>query len=58
MLDPKKQAEFEQSFALLAEGLPPMCKGIFDGLLKEKFTEPQAMKILCTYIKTAFRSGS
>lgn len=50
MLDPKKQAEIDQCMAGIAETLPPMIRQLYVGLLKEGFSEPDAMAITKMYV--------
>lgn len=45
MLDPKKQAVFDQSSAECGETLPQLWSSIYKGL-KEKFSERQAWQLL------------
>lgn len=51
MLDQKKIAEFEQSIAMLVETFPPMLWRLFTGLVKEGFTEAQALHLTGEYLK-------
>jgi len=57
MLDPQIQAEFDQSAKLLGDNLPPLWKKLFDGCIKEGFTEIQAMELVKTYIMSLSRAG-
>lgn len=50
MLDDKKRAEFEQSNAAMAEIFPSLWKSLFDGCVKQGFTEVEAMQLVKTYI--------
>ncbi len=56
MLDDTKRAEFDQSRAVLVEILPPLWKGLYDGLLRAGFDEKEAMTLLCEYIATSCSS--
>jgi hypothetical protein len=57
MLDPKEQAKFDQSAAALAEVLPSAWKQLYDGLMKEGFTEEQTMRLLSVWIFANFSRG-
>ena len=50
MLDDGKRAEFDQTIALLAEIYPNQWRRMYLGLVKEGFTESEAMELLKSYI--------
>lgn len=50
MLNLKHQAELDQSRKALTENLPPMIRGLYDGLLKEGFSEIQAMELTKMFV--------
>ncbi len=59
MLDPKKQAEFEQGAAAMAETFPPMLYGLYRGFIKEGFTEQRAYSLTESYfVALAVRPSS
>lgn len=42
--------DFEQAAAMNAENFPPMWKRMYENLVKEGFTEDQAMRILLFHV--------
>ena len=50
MIDPKKQADLDQSATLMAEVLPPLWRKMYVSLLAEGFERAEAMEILKAYI--------
>ena len=50
MLDPKKQAEYEQGTAALIEMLPPLWRGLYIGCVEQGFTGQDALDLVRTYI--------
>jgi len=57
MLDPKLQAEMDQAAEAAGEMFPPMLRKFFLGLMKEGFTEIQALELTKTFLQT-FNSRS
>lgn len=51
MLDPAKRAELEQSTAMLVEMIPPVCWQLYQGFVKEGFSEAQAFALVCNYLR-------
>lgn len=50
IIDPKELHKIEQSLAGLGELIPRMAKNIYDGFIKEGFTEQQALVLTSGYI--------
>jgi hypothetical protein len=50
MLDDKLRSDLEQNTALVTELWPPLWKQLYDALLKQNFSEVQALELLKTYI--------
>jgi hypothetical protein len=48
---PEDLQKFDQSTSLVADVFPPFWKRMFDNLVREKFTEDQAMEILIAWIQ-------
>lgn len=46
----KQLAEIDQCTKLMVDMLPPLWRGIYDGLLEQKFAKDEAMRLLCVYI--------
>ena len=55
MLDPRKIAELDQGFKFVEENLPPLLRGLHEGLLKEGFAEEQSMRIVLAYVASINR---
>lgn len=58
MMNDKLRSEFEQSQAMLAETIPPLIKAMHDGFVREGFSEDQAFRLSCEFLKAQFGSGS
>jgi len=58
MLDPKKQAEFDQGIAAMSEVLPQMLRGFFCGCIREGFTEEQALQLSKVWLATITQKPS
>ena len=52
MNDPKWSQENEQVLAYIGDVLPRMWRSIYEGCIREGFTEQQAMEIVSDVIKT------
>lgn len=50
MLNPRENAELEQSRALLMENFPPLWWGLFDNCVKQGFTRQEALELIKAYI--------
>lgn len=50
MLDPKALADFQQGSAGIAEVIPSLCRQLYQGYLREEFTESQSMLLTQTYL--------
>jgi len=50
MIDPAEQAKLDQSIAMMAENVPPMVRGIHQGLLGEGFSPEQSMELTKVYL--------
>lgn len=51
-LDPKNQAEVDQSVTFLMEYIPRVCYGMYQNFIKEGFTESQAIQLCGDYIRS------
>jgi len=52
VVDPKEQAELDQSMQALTEFIPQVCRGIYLNCVKEGFTEAQALTLAGDYIRS------
>ena len=50
MLDDAERANYEQAEALLVELFPPLWRQLYDGCVKQGFTEEQSLALLKAYI--------
>jgi hypothetical protein len=50
MLDPEKQAQLDQAFALMADNYPAAWRRLYEGLLKVEFSSTEALKLVQTFI--------
>ncbi len=57
MLDPKEQAEIDQSAAWLGENLPPLYRSFYKGLVAQGFSDAESFKLLQTYILAQCPNG-
>jgi len=52
-MTPKDEHNLEQTLASIAETFPPMWKRMYDNLLKEGFTELDALKLVATHVNAS-----
>ena len=57
MINERVQAELDQSRATFCELFPLLWKGLYDGLMREGFTEAQAMVLVEVYILSNGKNG-
>ena len=57
MLDPKRQAEFDQGVEAMGEVFPAMWCKLFEKCKEEGFTEQQAFDLVKTYILSQNPNG-
>ena len=50
MINPKMQSDMDQAMAAMVEMFPPAWRGLYLGLVREGFTEEQAMRLLMAFI--------
>jgi hypothetical protein len=50
VINPKEQAEYEQSTAFLGEMLPGMWRRLYEGCKEKGFSEMESFKLVQTYI--------
>jgi hypothetical protein len=46
----RQSQQFEQGLAGVSDMVPRMCKGLFDGFVREGFSEPHALELTKTYL--------
>lgn len=56
MLNDKEKADLDQVAATLAECIPSLLRQLYDGFIREGFTEEQAMRLTEAYLVTNFCS--
>lgn len=54
MIDPKKQAEFDQAEEYLVQQLPKLWFRMYRQLVSEGFLPSEAMQVLTAYIRASF----
>lgn len=52
-MDNQQISQFDQASALLADGLPPLWRRMYERMLEVGFDEVQAIRLLQTYIFAA-----
>jgi len=57
MMTPEERARADQAFATVADNLPNFWHRLYDGLRDTGFNEPEAFKLLQTYILSQCPSG-
>lgn len=55
MADQRDIAAAEQAVTWMGKSLPQLWKSLYDNMIEEGFTEPQAFTLLLTYVGTAYR---
>lgn len=57
MIDPKKQADWDQANAFLGETLPQLWWKLFDNSVKLGFTRPEALELVKVFVNTFTTKG-
>lgn len=57
MIDDKQIAELDQSFSLMGETFPPLVRRMYEGFVKEGFTEDQAFDLAKLYLLSLSPNG-